>query len=290
MKKDTENDLLLGDKLDSNVEYLKSVGALDYEVQTAREIVAGFDPAKLDEFNDGMIYRAYYAAKKCHTMTKGTISKCLRISQKLLEYYLKTYPKLGLAIQAGYMDAIDEMKESLVSKLYDSAMGQTVKNTTTTETYVRTDDGELIQTTQTVTTHENSIPPNVSAQLELLKRLDPAWVPKVQVDLNQEINYNFHVVEDVNVAVDYRKLSPQALQELLKSGKSDGPNMEAYIVEDTQKRCGCTNKDVELQEIEEDKPVIKRRGRPPKIKNNQEGETNNGNKKSNRGRKKKNDR
>lgn len=260
--KDLDNDLLIGEELneqtESDVDYLKRVGALDYDIQMAREIVTGFDPQKLDKYNDGLIYRAYYVARQCKTMAKGIIAKNLHISTKLLNYYLETYPKVGLALQAGYMDSLDTMKESLVSKLYDCALGGTVTNKTTSTNYVRNQDGELIPRSVNVTEHEVYMTPNVSAQLELLKRLDPAWVPKVQVDINQEMNYTFKVQEDMNVAVDYRKLSPSALQELLASGKADIRNDDLMEVEETQRSVTYVSEEQNQQRLKEKRNEKKR--------------------------------
>lgn len=264
INKDTENDLLLGNELNnsSDVQYLKEIGALDNDIQTIREIVDGFDPKKLDMYNDGLLYKAYYAAKRCKTMSKNIIAKQLCMSVKLLNYYLDKYPKLGLALQAGYMDSLETMKENLVTKLYESAMGTTVVNTSKTTNYVINEFGDRVPVNETVTEHEINTVPSVSAQLELLKRLDPAWVPKVQIDVTQQINQNFKVQEDINVAVDYRKLSVGALKELLASGKADLEDDTNLKKEDLD-----TRKELKEIKLKESGQPAKRRGRPPKNKN-----------------------
>jgi hypothetical protein len=52
-----------------------------------------------------------------------------------------------------------------------------------------------------------------------MKRLDPAWVPQVDVNVSGQVEHNFTAVKDVNIAVDYKQLSPSALKELLNSQK-----------------------------------------------------------------------
>lgn len=211
-------------KPDTDVQYLIDSGILPQEIQNVREIVNDFDGSQLDEFNDGIIYRAYHAALHCRTQTLGTIAKALGISRKLLEYYLKQYPKLGLAIQVGYMDSIDYLKEDLVNALTQVALGTSVQEVSVTNKQVLNKFGEVHDLTDTKTT-TRQIAPDTTAILELMKRIDPAWVPKVAVDVQQNINHTFNVKEDINVAVDYRKLSPSALRELIDSAKDMGSNV-----------------------------------------------------------------
>ena len=320
MGNDKEDDLLVSEKqleiinkrknaaLSGTIKYLKEQGALDSDIQAAREISEGFDPNNVETFDDSLIYRAYYAAKKCKTASLRNLAHALGMSPQLLKFYCEQYPKLGLAIQAGYMDAVDMMKENLVSKLYEAAMGTTVSNSSTTTQYIVDDDGNKIPTNVTEVEHTSQVVPNVSAQLELLKRLDPAWIPKVGVDIRAEINENLHVVEDVNVQVDYKKLSVSALKELLRAGKTDEMHTGASVTESGEGRRKALNKlydrRKENKSDEEIKSVTKstsgkRRGRPANIlKQHQQDvenaknninleEQKNGNKAGNRGRKKK---
>ena len=313
---DNENDLLLPEKqleivknkknnsLSDTIKYLKEQGALDSDIQSAREFVEGFNPDSVETFDDGLIYRAYYVARKCRTASFGYLAKRLRMSTQLLKYYCEQNPKLALAIQMGYMDSVDCMKEDLVNKLYEAAMGTTLTTTSRTQNYITNDAGEVVPTTMTETTHTAQIAPNVSAQLELLKRLDPAWVPKVGIDVRAEINENLHVVQDINVQVDYKKLSVSALKELLQAGKSDETHVQSTVTESginnttALKRIYENRKTSSEDSVKPSKPKQKR-GRAHNILNAQENiinetkrklkmeDSNNVNKTSNRGRKKK---
>lgn len=209
-------------------------GLLPEEVQTAREIVDGFDGAALDKYNDGLIYRAYHAARTCRNPNPGVIAKMLGISRKLLEYYLEKYPKLGIAIQAGYMDSADTMKHELMDALYSVAMGYKYTDVTVHQEDVLDDFGEVIASKKNTTTAYKNVPPNVQAILELMRRLDPSWVPKVEVDVQQNINQTFHVAQDISVQVDYRKLSPEALRELLQANKDPNCTQNLNDTEDGQ--------------------------------------------------------
>lgn len=295
------------ESLSGTIAYLKQQGALDSDIQQARELAEGFNPDNVESFDDSLIYRAYYAAKKCKTASLINLAKALGITPNLLKFYCEQYPKLGMAIQAGYMDAVDTMKESLVSKLYEAAMGTTVTNLSTTRKYIVDDDGNKIPTSIKEVEDSVSVPPNVSAQLELLKRLDPAWIPKVGVSVQAEINNNLHVVEDVNVQVDYKKLSVEALKELLSAGRVD---MSAHTGTGASELGELAQK--RIQQMREDNEKSGR-GRPKKSnkpgklttmvneyreevnkakinskKSNNQEETKNGSKVGNRGRKKKN--
>lgn len=316
MDNDKDDDLLLPEKqleivkkrqeeaLSGTIAYLKQQGALDVDIQQARELAEGFDPNNVESFDDSLIYRAYYAAKKCKTASLRNLARALNMTPQLLKFYCEQYPKLGMAIQAGYMDAVDIMKESLVDKLYEAAMGTSVTNVSTTRNYIVNEDGVKIPTNVTEVEHEVSIAPNVSAQLELLKRLDPAWIPKVGVDVKAEINHNLNVTQDVNVQVDYRKLSVEALKELLEAGRDDTREQlnksEAVpnLINKAHERIR-EERDLEKQEKNVASNAPKKRGRPRNIlraheqtinevKNQLKAEDKqNGSKTSNRGRKKK---
>lgn len=217
----------------TDVQTLIDKGVLPEEIQTVREIVNDFNGDELTEFNDGIIYRAYHAALRCRTQSLGIIAKKLGISRKVLEYYLKQYPKLGLAIQVGYMDAVDYLKEDLVSALTRVALGTTTTEITKYEKQYVNKYGDIIDTEDTKTITKE-LAPDVTAIIELMKRLDPAWQPKVSVDIQQEVSHTFNVKEDINVAVDYRKLSPSALRELIQSSKSS-PNSQPLQVDEEGK-------------------------------------------------------
>ena len=212
-----EKDLLLD--MSDNTEALVKNNIVDSQLLLLREEVNESDISKLDKYNDSLLYQAYYVAKKCKTASKRIIARQLGISLRLMNYYLETYPKLGLVIQMAVMDARDEMKETIVDALLSAAKGQEVTEQSTAVETVYDTEGAVLGSKEKITTVTKHIAPNVSAGLELMKRLDPAWVPQVNVDVSGQVDHNLNVVKDVNVAVDYKQLSPAALKELLNSQK-----------------------------------------------------------------------
>ena len=288
------------------IAYLKQQGALDSDIQQAREIAEGFNPDNIESFDDSLVYRAYYAAKKCKTASLLNLSKALGITPNLLKFYCEQYPKLGMAIQAGYMDAVDTMKESLVSKLYEAAMGTCVTNSSTTTKYIVDEAGNKIPVSVKEIEDNVVVTPNVTAQLELLKRLDPAWIPKVGVSVQAEINNNLHVTEDVNVQVDYKKLSVGALKELLAAGKVDMSSHTGTGASDLGELAQKKIKQMREENEKSGRGRPKKSNKPSKLtsmvneykeevnnakttykKSNNQEETKNGSKTGNRGRKKK---
>ena len=215
--REEEADLLID--LSANSEALIEKEVIDAQFFNLRDEVSEFDPSKLDKYNDSLLYRVYYVAKRCKTASTRIIANNLQISKRLLEYYIQTYPKVGLAIQVGVMDARDEMKETLVEALFTAAKGQTVSEQSVAVETVYNEEGAALGNKEKITTVEKYVPPNVSAATELMKRLDPAWVPKVDVNVSGEVDHNYNVTHDVNVAVDYKQLSPEALKELLNCQK-----------------------------------------------------------------------
>ena len=212
-----EKDLLK--EMSENTQHLLKEEIIDSQMLTIRENINEFDISKIDKYSDSLLYQTYYAVKKCKTASKRILAKNLGISLKLLNYYIETYPKLGLVIQMAIMDARDEMKETIVDALYTAAKGQQVSEETVAVETVRDAEGGVIGTKEKVTTVTKYVAPNISAGIELMKRLDPAWVPQVNVDVSGSVDHNLNVVQDVNVAVDYKQLSPTALKELLNSQK-----------------------------------------------------------------------
>ena len=212
-----EKDLLLN--MSDNTEALVKSNIIDGQLLSIREEVSDLDISKLDKYSDSLLYQAYYVAKKCKTASNRIISRKLNISLRLFEYYLEKYPKLGLTIRMGVMDARDEMKETIVDALFAAAKGQDVTEQSTAVETVYDPEGAVLGTKEKITTVTKHVAPNVSAGLELMKRLDPAWIPQVNVDVSGQVDHNLNVVKDVNIAVDYKQLSPAALKELINSQK-----------------------------------------------------------------------
>ena len=105
----------------------------------------------------------------------------------------------------------------------------------------------------------------------------------VDVVNNNYNTVNFNAVDDINVKIDYRKLSPETIAEIIESEKGDGSNIEVNKTEDgvtlsylKEYREKQANKVMEKPEdkpkrgrpkkVEEPQPLPKKRGRPKKIK------------------------
>lgn len=225
--KDSNNDLILD--LSPNMEKLLEEGLVTTDIIALRDTVNDLNPNTLDKYSDSLLYRAYYAAKKRHTNSSNVLARELKISTKLFNYYIDTYPKFGLVIQMGLMDATEEMKNDIVDSLYKASKGQTVKEKAVITETEYDDEGVVLGSKQKISEAEKYIPPNTQAAIELLRKLDPSWNPKL--DINVTENKLLHVVEDVNVAVDYRKLSTDALRELLQSQQSLGSTTDLRKLE-----------------------------------------------------------
>lgn len=225
--KEEKNDLIIS--MTPNTEKLLQEGLLTTDIIAIRDTVDNLDPNKLDEYSDTLLYRAYFVAKKMCTNSPSVIAKELKISVRLLKYYLEKYPKLATVIQMGLMDATENIKTTVVQSLYKSAMGQMVTEHAVVKETEYDDEGVPLGTKEKISEVNKYIPPNTQAALELLRKLDPSWNPKV--DINVAENKTLHVIEDVNVAVDYRKLSAQSLRELIQAQKTTGADMTVNQLE-----------------------------------------------------------
>ena len=253
----SEKDLLLD--LSDSTQHLVDTQALPIDVLSVRDVVSDLDISKLDEYGDSLLYSAYYAAKKCKTISPSVIARNLKISKNLYEYYLDKYPKFKAVIELGFIDAKEEMKETIVSALYKAAQGYSITETGTVTQTEYDSEGVARGSIEKVTTVQKQVQPNVTAGIELMKRLDPSWVPQLNVDVSGNIDHLHLSAKDIDVAVDYRKLSPQALKELLSSHKDTSPNMQ--LLKSAEKPTIIKPDSVE---VVSEQPVKRKRGRPRK--------------------------
>ena len=210
-----EDDLIV--TYGENAQAMVDAGVIDADSLRIRDEVNSFDPKKLDKYCEPLLYRAYYVAKNCRACSYTQIAKGLGMSKKLFSYYMETYPKFATVVQIGINDCRENMKGGIIDALYSAALGQTVTETSKSEKKQFMGDDELPVLTITESSVTKHVPPNVQAALELMKRLDPSWVPQVNVNVDGQVSQNIHVAQDINIAVDYDKLSPEALKELIES-------------------------------------------------------------------------
>ena len=127
------------------------------------------------------------------------------------------------------------MEEKLTKTLYDSAVGNisTVDEQTDEEAIIDYKTGLQVGTNRRKKTVVKQVAPNTNAALELLKKLNPEdWVHNPKVDVSVNDNRVMNVVENRNINIDYRNLSPEALQELIDSEAITGTNHKAWKRED----------------------------------------------------------
>lgn len=225
---DDKDDLIIPTSIDegSNVEYLSKLGLLPAEVQNIRTLVHEFDPKTLDRYDDGLVYSAYCAALKCDGFNKSSIYKYLGVSKRLFDYYMKTYPKFNAAVNLGFADKQEQLKTSLVKRLYTLAEGIAVEDTSEVEESMYDADNNFLGKKVKKGTKVTHIPPDVKAITALLSKLDESWNPKLQVDVSGNVT-NLNVTADVDIAVDYKQLSVSTMKELLGSQKNANIGLES---------------------------------------------------------------
>ena len=236
------------DNSTNDVNILIDKDVLPEEVQDLRLFMDNFNPETLDKMSDGIVAQGYASARKSKSFTLQSVAKNMGISYKLFQYYLDKYPKFAIAVRTGLIDSVTLMKEHLTTTLYEVATGITLADNSKTVKTVYNSEGEIIGTEITTKDNCRQLAPNVTATLELLRKLDPEWQPKVNVDVQLEINKNIKVAQDITVAPDLKKLSPSALKELLLSARDMTPDAKMDKTE---------NKEY---------PSAVKRGRPPKPK------------------------
>ena len=253
-----DKDLLI--PLSPDAQAAVDAGIIPIEAFSVREIVSDIKPETLDKYGDSLLYQAYSVALRCNTSSRTVLAKNLGISTQLYDYYCEKYPKFKAVIKLGLLDAKEQMKETVVSSLYKAAQGYTAREVVTVVQHEYDEEGSIRGTVEKTSTAEKYIPANVNAALELMKRLDPSWVPQVKVDVSGNIDHIHASVEDISVAVDFRKLSPSAIRELLSANRQS-VNLESNAVEEKTGSDVVETPIIE-QPVVNDSPPKKRRGRP----------------------------
>lgn len=238
------------------------------------------------DLTDSLLAQIYTAARKCKVQNITNLALTLNWSNSKLQYYKETFPEVATIIQLGFVDGRADMEEKLTKTLYDSAVGNhiIVDEQVDEDEIIDFKTGIKTGTKRKIKTITKRLPPNPNAALELLKRINPAdWNVISSVVNNNYNTVNFNAVDDINVKVDYRKLSPETIAEIIESEKGDGSNIEVNKTEDgvtlsylKEYREKQANKVMEKPEdkpkrgrpkkVEEPQPLPKKRGRPKKIK------------------------
>lgn len=186
---------------------------------------------EVDRYGDGFVAQAYFAARDSRTGSNASIAKALKLDSLTFQYYMQKYPDFVTAVNMGRIDGRQERINDLESSLMARALGVEVEETKVEESGVIDEDGNFKNSFRKVVTLKKQIPPDATAALEILRRVDPNWNPKASLDIN--INNTLNVTEDVNINVDLRTLSPEALKEILNSNKQPA-NMQINKTPDGQ--------------------------------------------------------
>jgi hypothetical protein len=167
----------------------------------------------------------YYATMRSATGSISSVAKLLQISANDLKAYIEESPEATMTYRAALIDKRAELQESLTKILIDATInGQITKE-------IRVEDNGFSK--KTITTKRKT-PPDPKMALEILKRLDPnTWGDKVEIkgEINTNEMLGFKVVDNVNIAVDYRKLSKDTLRDLINS-QATSENTESFKRED----------------------------------------------------------
>lgn len=170
-----------------------------------------------NKFSKSKIAQIYYATMRSSAGSLTTVAKLLSISPDKLKKYMEANPEASFAYRAALIDKRAELEESLTNILVDATVnGQVIREVKTEQV------GFSIKTIKT----KKQIPPNPQMALEILKRLNPeTWGDKIKVDGKVEaVVNNYGLVGNVNIDVDYRKLSKETLRELINSQKETENN------------------------------------------------------------------
>ena len=215
------SDTLLGPNNDVQ-EAIRAVSNDSAVLTKVRTFINSFDP-KNDRYKDSFEAQAYVAARYSKSQSLVTIARNMGMNYNEFDYYMNSRPEFAAAVRKGIMDGKEYMKESLVNAIYEAAVGKVSENThrvVKIQDKVQRDGSIAPFTTDTTTTTTSITPPNPTAAIELLKRIDPTtWQEKATMDINVNGTV-MNVTPNEIVNVDYRKLSPEALKELLGCEKS----------------------------------------------------------------------
>lgn len=184
---------------------------------------------EVDQYGDGFLAQAYFAARNSITGSYASIMRALRLDSTAFNYYMETYPDFVAAVNMGRIDANKERVGNLQNALLARAFGMEIEEIKEEVSGNVDNNGNIVSPRKKMTSIKKQIPPDTTAILESLRRIDPSWNPKSTIDINT--NLNMDVTEDVNINVDLRELSPEALREILGSRKPNA-NRLAFSTED----------------------------------------------------------
>lgn len=172
---------------------------------------------EFDQYGDGFVAQAYFAAFNSSTGTNFSIANALGLDTLTFQYYMQKYADFATAVNMGKLDARQNRLADLQSSLLARAIGVEVEETRTEDSGSIDEDGNFKTAFRKIVTTKKQIPPDAAAAIAILGKIDPSWNPKTTLEIN--FNKNLNVTEDVNINVDLRSLSPDALKELLGSQK-----------------------------------------------------------------------
>lgn len=190
---------------------------LPENVREFREKLKNYNAPKLDMYGEGLAAQAYLEARSSPTGTYSSIRKALKLDKLTFQYYMNKYPDFVAAVKMGIIDGRQERLNDLEGTLLARALGVEIEEERVEESGAVDEDGNLKGMFRKVVRTKKQIPPDASAALEILRKIDPSWNPKSSIDVNFVDRMN--VTEDININVDLRTLSPAALREILESNK-----------------------------------------------------------------------
>lgn len=228
----------------SNDETIRSVidNMCPENVQRIRDFVCVFDPNNIKTtYSDAMVAQAYIAARASKTGSLSMIAKNLGISYSEFSYYMDTYSEFAAAVRMGMLDGKEIAKERLTSVLYQRAVGMTVTETKHEDSESESGTG-IISTSKTTKT-EKVLPPDINAALAILRKLDPSWSPAQKLEIKSDTTYtNYNVTADVSMDLDLKKLSPEALREILNTSNQQIPH--EYTLNQNEEGVTAITKDI----------------------------------------------
>lgn len=166
--------------------------------------------------------RLYVCAKQSKSQSLASVARAMNWSVEKLYNYNKNNSKVAAVIKLGFLEARAQIEENVSKSLYNAAMGNlTVEEQVVEEFPIMDYKTGLTVTGRKVKTTTKQIPANVNAMIKILEKLNPDWTTKQQVDVNVGVNHNISIFEDKTITMDYSKLSPEALEQIIAANLTD---------------------------------------------------------------------
>lgn len=186
-------------------------------IKDLRKKIFNYKPPEVDRYGDGFLAQAYFVAKGSSTGSYSAIARELGLDMMSFNYYMETYPDFVAAVNMGRIDGSKDRITNLQNALLSRAYGLEVEEKKTEESGIIDEDGNFKTVHRKQTTVKKQVPPDTAAILEILRKIDPSWNPKSTLEVNY--NQTMDVTQDVNINVDLRELSPDAIKEIMNSVK-----------------------------------------------------------------------